>query len=277
MNRMKAYFRSLWKRHSKAFLMCFLILNFSVGPGYSCDESLLILLTSDDPDSLFGKGIITLNREISSLGFALTNQYVEQYDPLMQKLMNSWLEFSSRYAVNPPEQARKDGKWQQKMREIGEKIGQIRKGISSKDIKNAHDETLALSKFLLGLFEVVEMSELKRTFVRGGELFAEMEEFNGKENFAEMHKSVASVAELLGTFTPILATPSREMFVKLNKKLVHIQNLITNASGTNKRIMLPLIDEAAQDFSDLRTRILAQEWFPKVPIKNLTLPSGEKQ
>jgi len=232
---------------------------------FSCDDTILNFFVADNPSDLFCKNVLDLNSSLSALGSALNNQSSGQYDKLLQELMGKWVGFSAQYTINPPELVKNDENWFAKMKEIGERIGRIRQLISENDVKQAHQEVLDLSGFLVKLFESVEISEVKKTFLRGTELLAAMESAASSQKYPQVRASLASFSQLLATFTPLISSASQVFFETLSKNLKDIETCLETASGPSQQLLLH-IDESSRTFSNLRARILAQEWFPQINI-----------
>ncbi|MFZ2960073.1 MAG: hypothetical protein WA705_24595 [Candidatus Ozemobacteraceae bacterium] len=226
-------------------------------PIFACDDSLLALLTADDPESTFSKGIRQFHGSLSSLGAALNaGRPSGEVEPLMTALMESWLAFSGKYMVNPPEKARNDPDWRTKMEDAADRIGIIRKAIAEKRISNAHDAVLDLSTRIGAFFDGFGLSPLKRSFL---DLSRGFEDYNRKRLAMDrpgMIDAVASLSVLVATFTPLITSDSREIFQRLVLSVAALASAETNA------LAVAHLDNAQKDFQDLRNRLLLREWFP---------------
>ncbi|HNW36185.1 MAG TPA: hypothetical protein PKM25_14700, partial [Candidatus Ozemobacteraceae bacterium] len=176
-------------------------------PGYTlsaCDDTLLALLTSNDPTSEFSQGIRNFNRSLTLLGGSLKEKKSDELPARLEKVMESWLAFSNKFNVNPPDEARQDTAWAAKMSEAAERIGRIRKLTQDQKIGEAHDQVLALSGRLGMFFEAVGMSELKRRFLAGSEMVTRLEQDRVAGRYESMKSTCASLTGWLSEFRPSL-------------------------------------------------------------------------
>jgi hypothetical protein len=243
----------------------------------ACDDALLLLLTASDPESDFTKAIRALNQEIGNLGETLNLRRQENYASYLEKLMESWMQFSNRFSVNPPEMAKNDAKWPDKMKDIGMSIGGIRKAIHETHIQQAHDETLALSVKILNLFEAVNMSSIKRAFLYGSRLLEQLGQSRAKRDPETFGVYLGQFNELLATFTPQISSLTASTHHKMVLTLKVLKGSTTTPESFDNPQIPFFLTELEHGFKHLRTLTLAREWFPGIALPqtaSATLASG---
>ncbi|MBF0501762.1 MAG: hypothetical protein HQM09_16610 [Candidatus Riflebacteria bacterium] len=248
----------------------------------ACDDSLLALLTADDPESAFSQGIKEFHSRLSALGAALKDKRSAiEIEPLLTNLMEAWLAFSGKYMVNPPEKARNDPDWQKKMEEAADRIGAIRKSIMDKRLTDAHDAVLDLSTRVSGFFDGFGLSPLKRAFIEVSRSFEEFDRSHLSHDIVGMRAAQASLTALVATFTPLVNAASRQVFERLNMSVdslsvawipVQTQTRETPSPSTESLVTTSL-DNARRDFQDLRSRLLMADWFPKLDLSSKSIAS----
>ena len=247
----------------KRLLLWWALLLVPTGLG-ACDDTLLALLTSSDPQSEFSQSIRQFNRDITSLGTALNNRSETDYSPLMQKLMTSWMNFSNKYNVNPPELARNDPRWTAKMAEAAQRIGQLGLLVEKRDYPAAHQSCLDLNGYLGRFFEMVGVSPLKRKFLQAADLFNCLDKACAANDPVALKKGVADLDLYLPTFAPQLATETLNSLARSQDALIELKTLIASSTPGEKldeRVQTK-IDLARDLFNNFRARLLVNEWFP---------------
>ncbi|MBF0545691.1 MAG: hypothetical protein HQM08_14705 [Candidatus Riflebacteria bacterium] len=240
---------------------------------FSCDDSLLRLLTSENPEDEFSKGVIDFNQKLSNLGTVLKNRDTEKMEPLLSTLMESWMNFSNKYMVNVPEKARNDPFWNDKMQEAAQRIGSIRKAIAQGKINEAHDTVLGLSAFLGKFFENFGMSPQNRCFLICGQLFDEIERSRLKKDSIDMLEKVSSLTSILATFSANLNPSLQTQYEKTLLSLEAIKNSIKSNPPSDLWTRNELLETAHQSFLNFRAILVAKEWFPGLSFGNA---SGSK-
>lgn len=248
---------------------------FLSGLALACDDSIISLVTSETPDNVFVTKLTNLNEKISLIGNALSGGKSADYQRFMESLFDAWIDFSVKYLYNPPEQANDDGQWQEKLKQIGLRIGQIRKLIKEEKIKEAHDQVFALNTELIRLFDLVKMPPLKRAFLNGAELLEGLNEFGTRKNILAIRACLGSFSEILATFTHYLGTDSQPIYTRMANSTQTLQALTKNASETDILVVLPAIRSLKHDYDALQ-----DVFFPrgkKPETTNASSTSGEKK
>jgi|GEM_PF-773440 len=256
--------------------ICILFLVLSNCCCLACDDTLLALLTFEDPQSVFSVGIRNFNRDLSALGTALKAKQIDQYDPLMQKVMDSWLEFSNKFAVNPPDIARNDKDWASKIRDTGERIGIIRKLIASKEFTQAHDNVLTLSGKLTSFFSAIGMSVLKKSFLQASELFINMEQELSTQETIKIQTSLASFSIILESLSTKLNDSSKRVWERIKTSTADFKILLSKNPPEFSKSALKILTTIKSDFTELRSHILMNEWFPSIPDSPASSTGGQQ-
>ena len=228
----------------------------------ACDDTLIMLLTAQNPTSQFSQVIRSFSTDLTALGLVLNDGLEDQYNEKLSTVMSAWLEFSKNYMNSPPEEARSDRHWTSKMTDTARSIGQIRKLVTAGNNVEAHDKVLELSSRLGTFFEAFGVSSEKQLFIdisanlisleraaiadKSEEALALTQEL--KQNFAELRPMV-----------PDIAAVSAEKTLKLINQLSQ-----TFSDSQHVAAAQPEILELKTLFEELRSHILMMEWFPEV-------------
>ncbi|MBF0409482.1 MAG: hypothetical protein HQM10_19235 [Candidatus Riflebacteria bacterium] len=247
------------------FLSIFFVFSaFQIDRLSACDDSLLRLLTAENPEDEFNKCIIDFNQKLGALGTALKNNDSSQYEPMLQALMTSWLAFSNRYMVNPPSKAINDPQWKEKMQESAKMIGQIRKMIAENNFQQAHEEALLMNSYLGRFFENFGITSEKKSFLICSQLFNEIESARIKENSSEMLEKIASLSEIMKTLFKDSGNSSETHYQNTLRSLDEIKNSISSNPADNLWKTPKLLENAREKFQLFRTFIIANKWFPGI-------------
>ncbi len=229
--------------------------------GGTCDDTLMTLLTSTDPKSEFSQGIRRFNLDLTALGTALKNPLNQgPFDPLLGRLMESWLTLSNRFSFTPPEEARGDPRWIEKMQGTADRLGRIRAALKAGERQQAHDQILELSIHLGTFFESVKMSESYRIFLRVSDQFSRLEQLALHGDREGMPAAIGSITEFLRDLRPRLATETLPPFERTMESLEALANTIAGQVGSTSLDLL--VQRSRDQFLTLRSHILMMEWFP---------------
>ncbi|MBI3038345.1 hypothetical protein HYY75_04725, partial [bacterium] len=205
------------------------------------------------------------------------NENLTELSKLVETVMDKWLSFSNKFSINPPEFAKADPAWRQKMAEAAERVGEIRKKIDTRNYHDAHNAVLSLSQFLIKFFDSSSISPLKKSFLIGAELFSEMELSLSASDTIKFHLSLASTTQLMATYTPLLSTDSRQIWNHINYSLKVLNAMVSTSPVIVDPNATNLLKNVTEDYLDLRTRILVSQWFPQISIPVGSFSNGENQ
>lgn len=231
-------------------------------PAQACDDTLVMLLTAQNPASEFSQVIRVFTNSLTVLGTTLKMGRKDNYDQELNKVMDAWLEFSKRYMNNPPEEARNDLKWVEKTSQTAKTIGEIRRLVGEKKILAAHNQVLELSSHIGAFFEGFGISNEKQLFIRTSANLTQLEKWimlnDRKQCESVLLELNANLADYK-SFLPEIASASHVEATRLIK-------LFTAEITSDNGLVEP---EASQQklkaaFDELRSHILMREWFPAV-------------
>ncbi|MBP7632905.1 hypothetical protein KBA41_01950 [Candidatus Ozemobacteraceae bacterium] len=247
-------------------LLASIIFSFSSAvPAGACDDTLISLMTSNDPYSAFSQGIREFNRSLNLLGTSLKYKELDAVPGNLVKVMEAWLAFSNKFNVNPPDAAREDITWPAKMSEAAERIGRIRTLVEEKNYTEAHDAVLALSGRLGIFFEAVGMSPVKRRFLTGSELLIRLEQDRLGNRFQGMKSTCASFTAWLTEFRPTLASDAIAPYERILDAVGRLDTMLDGDPASASRSLGSLVKVIDACVMDLRARVLMREWFPPAP------------
>lgn len=228
-------------------------------PVYSCDDTLVMLLTAKNPTSEFSKTIRTFMNSMTVLGTALKYTQKDDYSTEVNGAMDAWLEFSKKYMTNPPEEAKNDKQWREKMSTTARKIGEIRKLVNNKQYLEAHNNVLELSNTIGTFFEAVGITDEKQIFLTTSadlnDLQRLIETKSTDDAFNQLQKLIADLESFKKYITEDDATAAQNTAA-----------IIDSISQSLKKNDLPEeldqnVSKLRTSFEELRSRILMQEWF----------------
>lgn len=248
----------------KSYLFVFLLLTLSwfCTPATACDDTLVMLLTAQNPASEFSQIIRVFTNELSVLGTTLKLGKKENYDQELNKVMNAWLEFSKRYMNNPPEEAKNDLKWAEKTSQTARTIGEIRRLVGEKKIQDAHNQVLELSSHIGAFFEGFGVSNEKQLFIKTSTSLIQLEKWiiqNDRKQCEPLLLQLnASLADYK-SYLPEIASASHYEADRLLR--LFTEEIATDRSTAELETSLRKLKAA---FDELRSHILMREWFPAV-------------
>lgn len=228
---------------------------------YSCDETLLLLLTSGDPSSEFSRSIRSFNSSLARLGEALNAEQISQIPQLLAKAMEAWLAFSLRYALSPPPEAANDPDWIEKMQDTGKAVGSIRKKVSDGNISAAHSEVLALSGSMGIFFEATGLSEHQRIFLLVSRALTTTKLGILEKDIPTAAEAVNSVGQLLAQLEADLPESGRDAWSDLQATLARLDSILSNGKELDPEAGI-LFHSLQNRVIDVRSHILMNEWFP---------------
>ncbi|MBU1107404.1 MAG: hypothetical protein KKB51_12095 [Candidatus Riflebacteria bacterium] len=231
-------------------------------PVTACDDTLVMLLTAQNPGSEFSKVIRSFSTDLTALGLALKGMEKASYDSEMNKVMESWLEFSKKYMTNPPTEARNDLRWAAKTSETARSIGEIRRLVNEKRFMDAHDRILDLNSKIGLFFEAFGVSDEKQLFITTSANLTSLERAllnNDKVSAASLTKEIENN---LKDFTPLLEGKADNRGENAKKLLLEL------AAEIGQSQSLVALDAKLQQlktiFEEMRAQILLHEWFPSL-------------
>jgi hypothetical protein len=270
-----------------------------------------VLLTSRNPGSEFSLAIREFSRHLASLGEALSARQLAGLPSLLEHTMTAWMEFSNRFGLNPPPEARGDQEWPNKIRQAGEALGQIRMAMQAGEIQTAHDRVLALSGTLGSFFTHTELSPTRRAFLQAAEAFTNLERSRLARDLPAIGLGLASVSHVLNDLDGLAGSASRPLLQPVHESLTQCWSdaglapsdflppsaphppasmtaLSPHPEGTVASFPPPPPGPSPVDFDtlgsslsfvnnrilELRARMLLDEWFPNlVPAGSPPVPA----
>lgn len=229
-------------------------------PVFACDDTLVMLLTAQNPASEFSKTIRSFTSTLTVLGSALKEQKKASYDSEMKQVMDSWLEFSKRYMTSPPEEARNDRQWAEKTSDTAKFIGDIRRLVAENKFSEAHNKTLELSGRIGTFFEAFGVSDEKQIFIKTSGNLTSLERLVLAADFSGAASLTVELTANLKEFTPLL-NGSFTAEISATEKL--IADITKGLERRTAPAQLDInIQELKNSFEALRSHILMREWFP---------------
>lgn len=226
---------------------------------FACDDTLVMLLTSKNPTSEFSKSIRIFMNSLTVLGTALKYTKKNDYDSEIKSVLDAWMDFSKKYMTNPPEEAKNDRNWIEKMSKTARKIGEIRKLVNNKNYLVAHNGVLELSNTIGTFFEAVGVTDEKQVFLTTSADLNDLQRLIENQYTNEANEKIVKIRQDLDSFIKYL---SEEDYSSAS----NTSNLIDSVSYTlaNKEShqdIDSLVSKLRTSFEELRSKILMQEWF----------------
>lgn len=252
------------RRFKISVLLVVLSLAFNL-PATACDDTLVMLLTAQNPSSEFSKVIRAFTNSLTVLGTALKTPVKANFDGEMAAVMDAWLEFSKKYMTNPPEEARNDLNWARKTSDTARIIGDIRRLISEYKYHEAHNLVLDLSSRIGTFFEAFGVSDEKQLFIKTSTNLTSLERLLLQADFDGATACLAELRNNHDEFLPMLPeTASAGSQIAAGLIAGIARDLAAHSD-------IALIDKKVQElkasFEELRSHILMREWFPALDQK----------
>lgn len=236
-----------------------LLITFLISPLQACDDTLVMLLTAKNPTSEFSKTIRNFMNSLTVLGSALKYTPKADYDTETKAVLEAWLEFSKRYMTNPPEEAKNDRQWREKMSNTAQKIGLIRKLVNNQQYIDAHNNILELSNTIGTFFDAVGISEEKKIFLTTSADINDLQRLIETKSYNDAKQKLAKLTEDLTVFKSYItaediAAASATAFI-IDSISIELSNNDSTQSLSDK------VANLRTSFEGLRSRILMNEWF----------------
>ena len=243
----------------RRLIILFLAIFTIVNPLFACDDTLVMLLTAKNPTSEFSKSIRTFMNSLTVLGTALKYTPKDSYETEVQGMLSAWMEFSKKYMTNPPEEAKNDRQWVEKMNNTAKKIGEIRKQINNKEFLNAHNNVLELSNTIGTFFEAVGITDEKQVFLTTSADLNDLQRLVDNKLYEESKAKLAKIQNDLNDFRKYTSEDDLSSASDTAMLIESIsQALIKNESS---EVIDTTVSKLRTSFEELRSRILMKEWF----------------
>ena len=227
---------------------------------FACDDTLVMLLTEKNPTSEFSKSVRSFMNSLTLLGSTLKFTPKEDYSTELNGVLNSWMEFSKKYMTNPPEEAKNDTEWINKMTSIAKKIGEIRKLINSKQRMNAHNSILELSNTVGTLFEnSVGITDKKKSFITTSADLNDLQRLISEKAYTEATQKLEKIKQDLDSFQKYITDNDLSVASNTVKIMGSISKALENNQSPEE--IDTSVSELRTSFEELRSRILMKEWF----------------
>lgn len=243
----------------KIILLAIVVSIFIQSPIIACDDTLVMLLTAKNPTSEFSKSIRSFMYSLTLLGTTLKYNPEKDYTAALKATLDSWLEFSKKYMTNPPEEAKNDRQWREKMSNTARKVGTIRKLINEKKYSEAHNGVLELSNTVGSFFESVGITDEKQIFISTSADLNDLQRLAEISSIKEAEDKISKLRQDLEAFKKYLA-PDDNIAASSTAMLIDsVHQAITKNENLKEKDTK--IGELRTSFEELRSRILLQEWF----------------
>ncbi|MBR4569984.1 MAG: hypothetical protein IKO19_04880 [Candidatus Riflebacteria bacterium] len=243
----------------RKILICFLAIILIANPLFACDDTLVMLLTAKNPTSEFSKSIRNFMNSLTLLGTALKYTPKDSYDTEVEGMLSAWMEFSKKYMTNPPEEAKNDLHWVEKMNDTAKKIGEIRKLVNNKEFLKAHNGVLELSNTIGTFFEAVGITDEKQVFITVSANLNDLQRLVESKLYKESKEKLVSIQKDLDNLKKY--TSEDDISSASNTAmLINTVNQALESNQPSEEIDIT-VSKLRTSFEELRSRILMQEWF----------------
>lgn len=248
---------------SSAVFVRILLVWFFLSPMsvYACDETLVMMLTAQNPTSEFSRIILAFTSDLATLGSSLKLAQKDNYDPELKKVMATWLDFATRYMTSPPKEAASDSNWNQKMKDTAQTIGKIRKLIKEKDFFLAHDLVLDLSSRIGVFFECFGITSEHELFIETSADLIALERAISVLDYEAAHQLIDSLQADYEKFAQMAPEESVSILSMLKDQIKETTSLLTQKASQDK--LQALLEQMRSAFETVRSHILMIEWFEK--------------
>jgi hypothetical protein len=147
------------EKNLRIFFLTVIFVLGSMFPAFSCDVNLFALISGDAKRDEFVEATSEIAVALRRLGQNFEDS--DQTKPNIKKLMEKWIRFSNRFRIYPPEWAKPDPNWKEKMNDLADLIGLIQKNYPI-DQRQSHIAVIKFSRHLSYLYEFMPMNDLAR-------------------------------------------------------------------------------------------------------------------
>ena len=225
----------------------------------ACDDTLVMLLTAKNPTSEFSKSIRAFMNSLTVLGTALKYSPKESYDTEVENMLSAWMEFSKKYMTNPPEEAKNDRLWVEKMGNTAKKIGEIRKLVNTKQFLNAHNNVLELSNTIGTFFEAVGITDEKQVFLTTSADLNDLQRLIDNKLTEEAKEKMNKIKSDLEAFKKYVTQDDMSSVSDTESLIESISQSLTKNESLEG--IDSTVTKLRTSFEELRSRILMNEWF----------------
>lgn len=157
----------------------------------ACDTNLIALISGSSSADAF----VEKSSRLVELSVKLGKNYesAQSAIPVIKEIMNAWISFDNNFSQFPPEWARKDQDWKNKLKMLADIIGEIKSLTDAGEIKKAHDLVLVFSKKLTFLYEKMPKSDMGQILYNHSIDLIELNEFFAAKNSESFSKTLKKV------------------------------------------------------------------------------------
>lgn len=246
----------------RKFLIVVCLLLICLSPANACDVSLFALVSGNSPNKAFAEKLTSLVGRARAV--ANNSENHETLPTHLQQLMSGWIEFSNTYQINPPEWAKKDAAWKDKLNEQADLIGSIRKNLASQepDQAKAHRELQKFTRQLTRLYESLEMDELSRLLLDISMHIDHVWDAWWAQNGAGLIETTATFSAACQKLSEKLDEKSAKTFEDLAHRAGELHKMAAKPdvfAGKSFEFMLNMTENDFARFNDARKEKSAEE------------------
>lgn len=220
----------------------------------ACDVNLVSIITGENPNDAFSQMIIRLASETRSVGQAVDKPELAKEN--MTRLMKTWVDFDNRFSQTPPEWAKSDQEWNNKIKSLADEIGKIQRELGSLKEEKMHEQILYLSERIMNLLDAMPMTKEKKVLIgifRRFVALSEGIELNDAKKFGE---NLAALNEGFKAFRTGLATESMVVTGDAFFLVDQLQKVFKNASETLQPMVKENFRNAEIAFKGMNEKLL---------------------
>lgn len=117
------------QRHHRNILCALALISAIVAcsaPLFSCDDTVLALISGRDPSDEFSAALLDMVRNLQKAASAINAFDVRTAEHLMASIMAAWLNFTNRYRAAPPAPWANDPLWDSRIIQVSDLLGRLR-------------------------------------------------------------------------------------------------------------------------------------------------------
>lgn len=240
----------------KKILVSLTLLIFICSHTSACDVNLFALISGSSDFDEFAQATGEIAASLKDIGQNFPDQTKAR--PLIKKLMDKWISYSTRFAYNPPDWAKEDKNWLKKMRNLADLIGAIQKNYLTNQ-RQAHIEVLAFSRRLTYLFEKKPLNPMNHFLLSFPQTFDELWQHYYDQNlepFKESCRKLLKLCMVLPDYVPAKARRSCREFIYSAEELVR---LAKSHQPFNSTTLYQGLTFSEQEFSELNMILAGAE------------------
>ncbi|MBF0545506.1 MAG: hypothetical protein HQM08_13780 [Candidatus Riflebacteria bacterium] len=121
------------------FAVLIFILFFGLGTAFSCDVSIVSVISGTNPRDTFSKSLLEMSVILIEVGRDIISNNKVAAEEKTNRALKSWMAFDNSYSRNPPGKITDIEKWTIRCKEFADALGKLKENVEGGKLPQAHD------------------------------------------------------------------------------------------------------------------------------------------